>query len=97
VDNLSIKILLSLLGITFTGAIGFWLGILKERINGIENRIIEEKLKLMPELEHIILTAPAHPPFRVFVDIIDKIDTSCGTGKFRVQGVSMPFQEPLIR
>jgi hypothetical protein len=73
VGGLIIKILLSAFGITLTGALGFWLGIFRERIKGIEGKIIEEKLQLITELEHLVLIAPFEQPLALFCRAIEKV------------------------
>ncbi|HXC34614.1 MAG TPA: hypothetical protein VNV43_01995 [Candidatus Acidoferrales bacterium] len=52
--DITAKILLSAFGIVFGGLVGFWLGIVRERHNRTESKILEEKMQLLPSLERLI-------------------------------------------
>lgn len=59
--TLTEKILLLFLTAIFGGGVGFWLGIIKERLNRIEKQIMDEKLNVMPTLDRIIEKAKYYP------------------------------------
>lgn len=71
--DILLKVLLTVFGVLVTGLVGFWLGIIRERIKGIEAKIIEEKLQLITELEHLVLIAPFEPPLSLFCRVIEKV------------------------
>ena len=67
-SGLFINLLSGFLGILLGALVGFWLEIIKERLNRIENKILEEKLNVIPVTDEFISKAKNYPAPNVVKD-----------------------------
>ena len=88
-SGLIAKILLCVFGAVFTGLIGFWMGIVTERHKQILSKTLEEKLKVLPIVEHLIENVENHQSPIMVRDEAIKLEPNYRRLKVIVKGAEL--------